>query len=233
VDCKRRIKINPLRVLDCKEEKCQRIIQGAPQTLDHLCKDCHDHFKGLLEFLEEQALPYNLNSHLVRGLDYYTKTVFEIMEDTEEGRVQGALAGGGRYDDLIKLLGGKETPACGFSLGVERVGALLKGKNKKTSGVGKSADIFLAQVGELAKRKSVKLIEEFRQAKIKVDESLYKDSLSGQLKVADKMQNKYVLILGQKEALDDEVIIREMDTGRQKSVPFNKVVAEMKRKLKK
>ncbi len=231
-DCKRRLKTNPLRILDCKDEKCQRIKQGAPQILDHLCKQCHDHFKSLLEFLEEQGLPYILNSYLVRGLDYYTKTVFEIAEDTEDGIVMGTLAGGGRYDDLTKVLGGKETPACGFAIGVERVANLLKAKNKKGAIAEKTADIFLAQVGELAKRRSVKLIEAFRAAKIKVAESLYRDSLSAQLKAADKMNAKYVLILGQKEALDDDVIIREMDSGKQRTIPMARVVGEMKRKIK-
>jgi len=229
-DCKRRMRKNPLRVLDCKEEKCQRIVRGAPQIIDHLCKECHDHFKNVLEFLEELKLPYSLNPYLVRGLDYYSKTVFEIFEDTKEGKIQGALAGGGRYDDLVKLIGGKETPACGASVGVERLMNLMKLQGKKALKERK-ADIFLAQVGELAKRKCLKLFEKFREAKINIYEAFHKDSLTTQLKLADRLGVKYVLILGQKEALEDKIIIREMKSGKQKIVPLKKIIKEMMRKI--
>ncbi len=233
-DCRRRLKKNPLRVLDCKQEKCQKIIESAPQILDHLCKECHDHLKTLLEFLDELELPYNLNPRLVRGLDYYTKTVFEIFQDSEQGEQQGALLAGGRYDDLIKMLGGKNTPACGFASGIERLINLtqIKGKQKQEQPFiqRETYPVFLAQVGQLAKRKSLKLLDEFRMAKIKIGEAIYKDSLSSQLKTADKVKAKYVLILGQKEALDNKVIIREMKTGKQKMVAFNKAVAEIKKK---
>lgn len=232
IDCKRRLKRNPLRILDCKEEKCERIKRGAPQIVDHLCKDCHDHFKSLVEFLDERELPYSLNPYLVRGLDYYTRTVFEIFEDTQEGRQQGTLAGGGRYDDLVKLLGGSDTPACGAASGVERIANLLKTKSKKTVSKEKEADIFLAQVGEFAKRKALKLFEDFRIANIKVGEALHKDSLSAQLKIADKMGVKYVLILGHKEAIDEQIIVRDMKTGSQRNAALSRVVGEMKRKMK-
>ncbi len=232
-DCKRRLKQNPLRVLDCKEEKCQRIIRkGAPQILDHLCKECHSHFKNVLETLEELEIPYNLNPYLVRGLDYYTRTVFEFFPELEEGRSQNAVAGGGRYDDLVKLLGGKPTPACGGALGLERLVGLMKKESKKVSKPSREK-IFLAQVGNLAKRKALKLFEEFRKEKIKVAESLHKDSLSLQLKTADRMKVRYVLILGQKESLEGKIIIRDMKTGSQKTVPTEKIINEMKRKIKK
>ncbi|MCX6791026.1 MAG: histidine--tRNA ligase [Candidatus Gribaldobacteria bacterium] len=232
-DCKRRIKKNPLRILDCKEEKCQRIKKGAPQIVDHLCKECHDHFKNLLEFLDEKGLPYNLNPYLVRGLDYYTKTVFEIYEDTEDGKQIGALAGGGRYDDLVKMLGGKPTPACGAAAGVERIAAILKQRMKRPISKEKITEVFLAQVGEIAKKKSLKLFEEFREAGVKVGEALHKDSLSAQLKIADRLDVKFVLILGQKEAIDEQVIIREMKTGNQDVVDLKKAVNEIKKRLKK
>ncbi len=231
VNCRRRLRQNPLRVLDCKEEKCQRIKKAAPQIVDHLCKECHDHFKNLLEFLDELELPYILNPYLVRGLDYYTKTVFEIFENTEEGRSQGALVGGGRYDDLVKLLGGKETPACGASAGAERIANLMKLRTKKVAKE-KKPEVFLAQVGELAKRRGLKLFEEMRKEKIKVGETLHKDSLTAQLKLADKLGVKYVLVLGQKEALEEKIIIREMKSGKQKIVPVKKIVKELKRRLR-
>ncbi|MDD5750653.1 MAG: histidine--tRNA ligase [Candidatus Pacebacteria bacterium] len=234
-DCKRRFKKNPLRILDCKEEKCDRIKKSAPQMVDHLCKECHDHFKPLLEYLDELNLPYNLNPYLVRGLDYYTKTVFEIREDSETGASQGSLAGGGRYDGLVKLLGGKDTPACGAAGGVERIVNLLKAGKPSSPRSPEdnegTAAVFLAQVGDLAKKKSLKLLEELRAAKIRVGEGLHKDSLTSQMRLADKMQAKYVLILGQKEALDDEIIIREMKNGEQRNVPLAKVIQELKKRL--
>ncbi len=167
-DCQRRLKDNPLRILDCKEEKCQRIKSGAPQIIDHLCENCHAHFKQVLEFLDELELPYTLNPYLVRGLDYYTKTVFEIVDSSEQGQAQGALIGGGRYDNLSKMLQGRDTPACGAAAGIERIVALMKEREMKTGPKQENAQIFLAQLGQMAKRKSMKLFEEFRAAKIEV-----------------------------------------------------------------
>ena len=230
-DCRVRLKKNPLRVLDCKEEKCCAIKKNAPQVLDHLCKECSDHFKGLLEFLEELEIPYTINPYLVRGLDYYTRTVFEIVEDTEEGKVQGSLAGGGRYDGLVKLMGGKDTPACGGAMGVERVINLIKSRTKQVEREEETCEVYLTQVGELAKKKALKLFEQLRQANIKAGEGLHKESLSAQLRQADIMKAKYSLIIGQKEALSNQVIIREMKNGRQKVVDMDKVIKEITGKI--
>ena len=232
-DCQRRLKENPLRILDCKEEKCQRVKAGAPQIIDHLCENCHAHFKQVLEFLDELELPYTLNPYLVRGLDYYTKTVFEIVETSEDGKSLGTLIGGGRYDNLAKLLGGKDTPACGAAGGIERIVSLLKTRDAKPSQKSAGAKIFLAQLGQMAKRKSMKLFEEFRAAKIPVAESFSKDSLKTQLRTADKMGIRWVLIFGQKEALEDFITLRDMETGVQKEIKLTKVVEEMKAKIKK
>jgi histidyl-tRNA synthetase len=232
-DCQRRLKENPLRILDCKEEKCQRARAGAPQIIDHLCESCHSHFKQVLEFLDELELPYTLNPYLVRGLDYYTKTVFEIVETSEDGKSLGTLVGGGRYDGLAKLLGGRDTPACGAAGGVERIASLMKARNAKTSLKQDEPKIFLAQLGQLAKRKSMKLFEEFRDAKIPVAESFSKDSLKTQLRSADKLGIKWVLIFGQKEALEDFITLRDMETGVQKEIKLDKIVEEMKEKIKK
>jgi len=232
-DCQRRLKDNPLRILDCKEEKCQRVKAGAPQIIDHLCENCHSHFKQVLEFLDELELPYTLNPYLVRGLDYYTKTVFEIVETTEDGKSLGTLIGGGRYDNLAKLLGGRDVPACGSAGGVERIVSLMKQREMKLGKQDEPAKIFLAQLGQLAKRKSLKLFEEFRDAKIPVAESFSKDSLKAQLRSANKMGIRYVLIFGQKEALEDFITLRDMDNGTQKEIKLDKVVAEMKAKIKK
>ena len=228
-DCVKRLKLNPLRILDCKNEKCQEIIRGgAPQILDHLCKDCNDHFKKVLESLDTLKIPYTLDPYLVRGLDYYTRTVFEISTEKEGEGGQGTLVGGGRYDNFAKILGGKEVPACGCASGVGRIANLLKEKSKGDSKT--TSKVFLAQVGELAKKKSLKLFEDFRKQKIKVVETLHKDSLSLQLKLANKAGVKYVLIMGQKEALEEKIIIRDMKSGKQKTVALARVIKEIKRK---
>ena len=241
-DCKRRLKESPLRVLDCKRLECQKIAKQAPQAIDHLCEECNEHFKNVLEFLDELELPYNLNPCLVRGLDYYTKTVFEIFasvptspeEKVEqvEGEKRLSLLGGGRYDGLTELLGGKDTPSCGAAAGIERIISLIKAQPLKYSCPLKG-QAFLAQLGNLAKRKSLKIAYEFEKAKIPIAESFGRDSLKAQLKIADKLDIKYVLILGQKEALGEMIIIRDMKTGKQKTVKIEKVVAEMKKILKK
>ena len=232
-DCRRRLRYNPLRVLDCKEEKCQPIKARAPQIVDHLCEECKSHFKEVLEFLDEVELPYRLNPYLVRGLDYYTKTVFEIFEDSEEDQRQDSLVGGGRFDALVKLLGGKDTPACGAAAGVERMVSTMKERAKKEVVQPLPIKIFLTQLGELAKRRSLKLFEDFRKAKIPVAESFAKDSLKTQLRTADKLGVSYALILGQKEALEGTIIIRDMKSGKQETVKLEKVVKEMQKRLKK
>ena len=199
--------------------------------IDHLCESCHSHFKEVLEFLDGLELPYHLNPYLVRGLDYYTKTVFEIYEESPEGRALGALAGGGRYDPLIKLLGGKDTPGCGCAAGVERIVAEMKREGIKFKKE-KEPEIFLAQLGNLAKRRSLRLLEDFRAAKIQVAESFGRDSLKAQLAKADKLGVKYTLILGQQEALEGTIIVKDMALGRQETIKLEKTVREMEKRLK-
>lgn len=230
-DCKRRVKENPLRVLDCKEGKCQAVKAQAPQTVDHLCEECKTHFKEVLEYLEEIGLPYRLNSYLVRGLDYYTRTVFEIFQEGKEGQAQAALGGGGRYDSLIKMMGGKETPAMGGALGVDRIVAAMKAADVKI-GEEKTVKVFLAQLGGLGKKKSLKLFEDMRRAGISVGEAFDRDSLKSQLKIADKYGAKYTLLLGQKEALEGSIILRDMETGKQESLKLDTVVQEIKKRFK-
>ncbi|HCM36535.1 MAG: histidine--tRNA ligase [Candidatus Wildermuthbacteria bacterium RIFCSPLOWO2_02_FULL_47_9c] len=239
-DCRRRIRENPLRTLDCKEEKCQRVRSQAPQLIDHLCEECKNHFKSLLEFLDETDLPYHLDPYLVRGLDYYTKTVFEIfseqtMKTTGEGGEvvqRNALVGGGRYDGLVHLLGGKDVPASGAAAGVERIVSFLK-EMEFAAAPAPVARIFLAQLGDLSKKKSLRLLEEFRKAKIQIAESLGRDSLRTQLARADKLEVEYTAILGQKEVLDGTIVLRKMDTGEQETLKLEKVVEEIKERLRK
>ncbi|MFH1392650.1 MAG: histidine--tRNA ligase [bacterium] len=223
-DCKSRLIKNPLRLLDCKEAICRRLMAGAPQSVDHLCSECHDHFKSVLEYLEELNLPYELNYRLVRGLDYYTKTVFEFYPEP-------SLGGGGRYDGLIKILGGKETPGVGVALGVERIIAEVE-KQKNKLPEPKSPKVFLAQLGSLGKRKALKLFDELQKTNIKTIESLTRDSLKAQLRIADKLGVSFTLILGQKEALENTIILRDMTTGVQEVVLMDKIIPELKKRLK-
>ncbi len=230
VDCKKRVKENPLRVLDCKQEKCQKIKEEAPQMIDHLCLQCHQHFKKVLEYLDEIELPYHLSPHLVRGLDYYNRTVFEFFTTGPEGKSL-ALGGGGRYDGLVKLIGGKDVPAIGGAFGVERIIQIIKGGDFKEQKKPKER-IFLAQLGDMGRKKTLGMVEEFRKAKISVSESFGKDSLKIQMARAAKVGAKYTLIVGQKEALDESVIIRDMDTGKQDTVKIVDATAEVKKRLK-
>jgi len=227
-DCKRRLKENVLRILDCKQEKCQRIANLAPQSIDYLCPECKNHFKQLLEYLDYLEIPYQLDTHLVRGLDYYTKTVFEVFEDSDIGKCIGALIGGGRYDNLAELIGFEKIPACGAAGGIERMIELMKKKKVLKTKI-KKKRFFLIQIGNLAKKKSIKLLEEFRKNKIEVLASLDRDSLKSQLRVADKMGVKYVLILGQKEVLDKSILIRDMETKKQRSIKLKNVLKEIKK----
>jgi histidyl-tRNA synthetase len=229
-DCKRRMYVNPLRVLDCKEDKCAQVAAAAPQSVDHLCEDCRNHFKTLLEYLDELDLPYIINPRLVRGLDYYTKTVFEIWSGSEEGR-KSSLGGGGRYDKLIKTMGGEDTPAIGFALGVERLILEMKRVQAKPYKAPKPK-VFLAQLGALAKKKSLRLFSEMEKNGILVAESFGRGSLKSQLKVANRLGVEITLILGQKETLDGTVIVKNMTTGVQETVSMDKMVDLIKRKLK-
>lgn len=225
--CRARLKINPLRLLDCKEEKCRQLTNNAPQIIDHLCEECHSHFKDTLETLDELEIPYILNPYLVRGLDYYTKTLFEFRLEANSMEI----AGGGRYDGLAELLGGKSTPAVGAAGGIERIISILKSQDVKIPQEA-SPRVFLAQVGDLGRRRSLKLLEELRSKGLKIAEALSKNSIKSQLKVADKLNIEIALILGQKEALENSIIIRDMKSGAQETVPLDRVVKEVKKRLK-
>ncbi|MDO8602164.1 MAG: histidine--tRNA ligase [bacterium] len=231
-DCRRRLPINPLRLLDCKTPICQTFKEQAPTTLDYLCVFCKTHFKELLEYLEDVKLPYSLNHFLVRGLDYYTKTVFEFTLDPVSGEenLAFALGGGGRYDYLVEMLGGKSTPAVGAALGIERILEVIKKRNLISFGRSKER-IFLVHIGDLAKKKSLSLIETLREGGIHVVESLGKESMDAQLRNANKAEVPFALIFGQKEAYEESVIIRDMKTGAQETVPILKLVASIKKRF--
>jgi histidyl-tRNA synthetase len=230
LDCKKRIVKNPLRLLDCKEEKCLEMRADAPQLVDSLCEPCREHFTKVLEYLDELAVPYRLEPHLVRGLDYYNRTVFEfVMSEEGEGR-QTALGGGGRYDELVEFMGGRPTPACGFGLGIDRTIMKIKEQNiplRQEEG----ADIFIAQLGELPKRRAMILFEEMRRAGISVGQLFTKDSLKNQLEEANRLAVKFTLILGQKELSDGMILIRDMESGVQETVSLAKIRTELEKRL--
>lgn len=228
-DCKRRILKNPLRVLDCKNKKCFKIKEKAPQILDYLCDECSLHFKGVLEYLDELEILYELNPYLVRGLDYYTKTAFEILPKGEEDS-DISFGGGGRYDNLIETLGGSSVPGCGVAFGVERIIDFLL-ENKIKIKEEKKPSVFVVQLGEKAKRKALILVKMLREAEIASSCALSKESLKSQLKIANKMGTPLVLILGEQEVLEDTIILRDMNSGIQEVIQFSEIVFEVKKRL--
>ena len=252
VQCRIRSKINPLRVLDCKEESCRTVFKDAPQTVDYLDDKCREHFKKVIEFLDEIKAPYLLDPFLVRGLDYYTHTVFEIVLE-ESGSTPGKKAGlnelskkeeklsfgtsltlvaGGRYNGLVDFLGGPKVPAVGWACGIERIILAIKSLGLRVPESGPQPKIFLAQLGDFAKRKSLVLFEDFRKAGISTSTSLGRDSIKAQLRIANRLKVKLALIIGQKEAIDKTIILREMDSGVQEVVPMEGIIEAVKKRLK-
>ena len=229
-ECLQRIEINPLRVLDCKEEKCKEELEDVPQIIDNLCEECKNHFVKVLEGLDDSEVVYNLNPFLVRGLDYYSRTTFEFYLAGEEVASQNALGGGGRYDYLVEQVGGRETPAVGFAAGIERIIIKMKEKNIEVKDSA-HADVFVAQLGDDAKKKSKQLFNDLRKEDIKVRQAFTKKGLTEQMEEANRLNVKYALILGQKEILDNTVIVRDMESGVQEVVPFEKAIPETKKRL--
>lgn len=232
-DCRHRLRENPLRLLDCKDEKCQQTKAQAPIAVDYLCDECRQHFKNVLEFMDELGVSYFLNNNIVRGLDYYTKTVFEFFleEGGEKISLSSALGGGGRYDDLVEQLGGKATPAVGAALGADRIVGLICQEDLKSFSF--APKVFLVQLGEMAKRKGLRLFEELTEAGIKSAEALSRDSITAQLKIANRLGVQFTLILGQQEALEGTVAIRDMQSGVQETVRQSEIINELKKRFKK
>ncbi|MEK7187489.1 MAG: histidine--tRNA ligase [Patescibacteria group bacterium] len=227
-DCERRLETNPLRLLDCKNEKCQPLKAQAPNILDKLCIICSRHFRGVFEYLEELSIPYMLDHTLVRGFDYYSRTVFEFYV---EGSDVGAVLSGGRYDYLSEMIGGRATPAVGFATGWERLTFAMKTQGVKLP-ERPAKKIFVVHVGELAKKKAFKLIDSLRNTNLQIIESLGKESLKAQLKIADREKAVFALILGQKEIYEESVIVRDLRTGSQETVRMDKIEEEIRRRWK-
>ncbi len=194
-DCRRRYDQNPLRILDCKVDRCREIRKDAPRVVDYLCEDCRNHFERFLALLEMLGIPHTVNPEMVRGLDYYTRTTFEVT--SENLGAQNAIAAGGRYDRLVKEFGGPETPAIGFALGMERIVELLKMSVKYDL---PAPEVFIAAVGEQAGKEGVSIADGLREKGIWVELGEGSSSLKSQMRRADRLSAKYVFIIG-----DDEI----------------------------
>jgi len=225
-DCAKRLSTNPLRLLDCKNTKCQPFKEEAPNILDKICSICSRHFKAVFEHLDELGIPYQLDHQLVRGLDYYSRTVFEFyIANTEIG----AVASGGRYDYLAEMLGARPTPGIGGAIGWERVIEAMKSQQVKLS-ERVARKIFVIHVGALAKKKAFKLVNDLRGSSFQVGEALGKESLKAQLKAADKEKAVFALIIGQKEIFEETVIVRDLRTGTQESIRIDRLEEELRRR---
>lgn len=228
-DCKRRLIKNPLRLLDCKEESCQKVKEGAPHIVDFLDEECKKHFMQVLEFLDELGISYNLNPFLVRGFDYYTRTVFEFWP-TGEVKAQSSLLNGGRYDNLVEELGGITTPAVGFGAGIERLILRIKDEGVVVPSSPRP-DVFVAHLGIEARKRAMALFEELRKEGYVLAENFAKESLKQQLEAANKLKARFTLILGQKEMQEKTVLLRDMDAGVQETIDYKKIVSELGKRL--
>jgi histidyl-tRNA synthetase len=232
--CKALVKSHPLHILRCGEFSCRSVSTQAPHMIDHLSQESHDHFKYVLEYLDELEVPYELNPFLIPALDYYNDTVFEIVsfQGKDSDREKFHLGRGGRSDSLIKKMGGEDTSAMGFELDLDRIVFEMKHQETKIYTEPKPR-VFLVQLGELAKKKSLKLFEYLEKNGILMAESFGRGSLKGQLRQSVKMGADLTIILGQKEAMDQTVIVKNMQTGSQETMPQDKVVEFIKYTLKK
>ncbi len=229
--CQSRMEKNPLRLLDCKDEGCKELVKAAPNILDSLCTNCRNHFQDTLQFLDYFEISYDLDPTLVRGLDYYTNTVFEIA-DKDDKRRSNVVCGGGRYNGLVKLLGGPNTPAVGYSIGVDRVVNLMKEQNvelPKRRGV----EVCILQLGDKAKEVSKKIYDGLNKNDVNVYFVPSNEALKQQITSAVKLGARYALIIGQREAMKDEVILRDLSASSQEVIPVVMLVEEVKKRLAK
>lgn len=225
--CKTRFEKNPMRILDCKERKCKELNMGAPVILDYLCEECKDHFENVKKSLDSLGIEYIVDPGIVRGLDYYTKTVFEFISK-EEGYT---VLAGGRYDGLVKELEGSDTPAIGFAMGVERLVEVYEKYNKDNMVQDKNMSLYIAYIGDEANIFTTKLVENLREADIFVEKDVTGKSLKAQLKYADKKNSKYIIIIGDDELKNREAKIKEMDSGKEENIKLE--VEEIKKYLNK
>jgi histidyl-tRNA synthetase len=226
--CKERFQRNPLRILDCKEESCQRLTEDAPSILDHLCLECDTHFKGLQALLDTQGIGFQVDSRIVRGLDYYTKTVFEVIMDSPRGPL--ALCGGGRYDGLVEEIGGPKLPGVGFGIGTERILLELQNQGIAPPEV-RISDVYVASIGVESRLPSFRLCMDLRMAGIKADCDHMSRSLKAQFRFADKLGVRFIVLVGGEELERGTVKIKDMATGGENEVLLLKTVETLSEKL--
>ena len=227
-DCQRRIEANPLRALDCKSEHCKKATAEAPEMADYLDDACREHFGKVKQGLEDLDIKYSVDPRMVRGLDYYTRTTFEMVM-TDKSGAQNAVAAGGRYDGLVQEIGGPPTPGIGFAIGVERLILMLP-----EDGVGvQRPDIFIASIGAEAERLGLKLVHELRAKGLCAERDYAGAGLKSQMKKADRLGAKFVLIMGEDELAEGAVVLRDMTTKEQAEVPIEGIAAAIADKLKK
>lgn len=220
-DCQGRYEKNPLRILDCKNPQCREITAHAPTILHCLCPECREHFEAVQEYLEIAGIKYLVDERLVRGLDYYTKTAFEIV--VREIGAQSAICGGGRYDGLMESLGGPPTPGVGFALGMERIFPALESQGIKISS-DHALDVFLVALGQEAGKKAFQILMNMRLEGIKAEKDYMGRSLKAQMKMAGRFKVKFVLIMGENEMVKGTAVVRNMETSEQKEMPLHEAV---------
>ena len=227
--CLERKDKNPMRVIDCKNPHCKENLQDIPFMIDHLCEDCKDHFDKLQTYLKEMDINYVVDKTIVRGLDYYKKTAFEIISNDIGS--QSTVCGGGRYDGLVEMLGGpKGISGIGFALGAERLLLTLENNNIEIENP-KSTDIYIATIGDAAKTKSFKLIKDLRTNHISADNDHLDKSLKAQFKYSDKLNAKYTVVIGDDELANDTATLKNMKTSEQTTIKLSELVDELKERL--
>lgn len=225
--CKDRYHKNPLRIIDCKEERCQQQINEIPFMLHNLCEECSDHFEKFKEALDLIGLEYTVDPKIVRGLDYYTKTAFEIVTDTIGA--QGTVCGGGRYDGLIEEVGGPSTPGVGFGMGIERLLLVLEKAGIEIP-TPPSVDLFIIGLGDLGVKESIRWIHKLRDNNIKCDKDYMARSLKAQMKYANKMNAKFVTVIGEDEINNNKIKIKNMENSSEEEIELNQLLEYMKNK---
>ena len=218
--CKDRLNKNPLRILDCKSDECKKITENAPKILDYICGDCSNHLETVKKLLDAVGVEYKINPNIVRGLDYYTRTVFEFV--SENIGAQGTVCGGGRYDGLIKQLGGTDTPGIGFAVGIERILLLLENTGVKIENPNK-VKIYFAPMGEAEAVKAFELVSTLRNSGIACDCDHMGRGIKAQFKYADKIGAEFVAVIGSNELAEGKVKIKKMADGSEQTVEFDQV----------
>ncbi|MDY6911165.1 MAG: histidine--tRNA ligase [Chloroflexota bacterium] len=226
-DCTRRAERNTLRLLDCKNESCVLLTEQAPRSADYLCDECSEHFDSLKKYLTIISLDFTVDHRLVRGLDYYTKTVFEIQPPGTKG-AQSTIGGGGRYDDLIEEIGGKATPAIGFATGFERIILNLKAQKMPVPSLSNPA-LFVAFLGQKAKDKAMEYVAQMRREGIGANLASGNRSLKAQMRQANALGASHTIILGEDELKNDVVTLRDMSGGEQQRLTFAEALGELKK----